>query len=235
MQPLLANSNLAPTPTDIAFARDTYRELLQIRSESPLLRLQTAVQIQNQLQFHNVGPEQIPGLIVMSIDDVAGDNVDPNTDMMVILFNATPEEISFTETAVAGLPFALHPVLQNSVDDVVKTAVFEETNGTFTVPAWTTAVFVLPQGSIAISELISEEVTPVDLVEEEDEVGETAVVEEVVEHNNESNESHSEETEVVDSPATPWGIWLGALGGGFLLALVTAWFSQRKRVAQEKH
>ncbi|MCB8975383.1 MAG: DUF3372 domain-containing protein [Ardenticatenaceae bacterium] len=54
MQPLLANPDLAPTPADIAFARDTFRELLQIRSGSPLFRLQTAVQVQDRLQFHNV-------------------------------------------------------------------------------------------------------------------------------------------------------------------------------------
>ncbi|MCP4420231.1 MAG: pullulanase-type alpha-1,6-glucosidase [Chloroflexi bacterium] len=229
MQPLLANPALAPSPEDIAFARDTYRELLQIRANSPLLRLQTAVQIQNRLQFHNTGLDQIPGLIVMSLSDVTGDDLDPKADMMMILFNATTETISFTETAVAGLPFALHPVLQNSVDGVVKTAVFAADNGIFEVPARTTAVFVLPQGSVAVVEEIEGETA----VSEETEA---VITEEAVEDHSEESDEHAEEAdghsptaEVVDTPSTPWVIWIGALGGGFLLAIIVAWLSQRKR------
>jgi pullulanase len=149
MQPLLANPDLAPAPEDIAFARDTFRELLQIRMSSPLFRLQTAVQVQERLQFHNVGVEQLPGLIVMSLSDLTGEDIDPSFDMVVVLFNANPESVSFTETAVSNLPFTLHPVQQNSVDGVVQTATFDAASGTFTLPAWTTAVFVLPQGSVA--------------------------------------------------------------------------------------
>jgi pullulanase len=81
---LLANPDLAPAPDDIAFARDTFRELLQIRMSSPLFRLQTAVQVQERLQFHNVGAEQLPGLIVMSLSDLTGEDIDPSFDMVVV-------------------------------------------------------------------------------------------------------------------------------------------------------
>ncbi len=230
MAPLLANPDLAPTPEDIAFARDTFRELLQIRSGSPLFRLQTAAQVQERLQFHNGGAEQIPGLIVMSLSDITGEDIDPNYDMVVVLFNATPDEMAFAETTVANLPFTLHPIQQNSVDSVVQTAAFEASSGTFTVPAWTTAVFVLPQGSVepevsaesesAVEPTAEAEVEPT--AEAEAEAPE-AEVETAVE------EIESEAEPVEDAPGTAWGIWLGAIGGGFLLALIVAWLSRRRR------
>jgi pullulanase len=238
MQPLLANLDLAPAPEDIAFARDTFRELLQIRMSSPLFRLQTAVQVQERLQFHNVGAEQLPGLIVMSLSDLTGEDIDPSFDMVVVLFNANPESVSFTETAVSNLPFTLHPVQQNSVDGVVQTATFDAASGTFTVPAWTTAVFVLPQGSVAqpdrsetidIEEAPAEEAPVVsDEPAEEEVVAETAVDTEAEEAHSEAEE-HGEAEMIENAPGTPWLIWLGAVGGGFLLALIIAWASRRQK------
>ncbi len=226
MQPLLANPDLAPTPDDIAFARDTYRELLQIRAGSPLFRLQTAVQVQDRLLFHNTGTEQIPGLIVMSLSDLTGEELDPNADMMVVLFNANPESVSFTETAVADLPFTLHPIQQNSVDGVVQTAAYDTASGTFTIPAWTTAVFVLPQGSV-------ETVSLTETVEIEAPVEEEAVVETAVEPTTEAAAAEAEP--IAEAAGTPWGILLGAIGGGFLLALIVAWLSRRKRQDAGQH
>ncbi|MCA9955747.1 MAG: pullulanase-type alpha-1,6-glucosidase, partial [Anaerolineales bacterium] len=238
MQPLLANPDLAPTPEDIAFARDTFRELLQIRMSSPLFRLQTAVQVQERLMFHNVGPDQVPGVIVMSLSDLTGEDIDPNYDMMVVVFNATPDEVSFTEEATASLPFSLHPIQQSSVDGVVQTAVFDETSGTFTVPAWTTAVFVLPQGSV--EQPTRGEETAVDVTTtEEPETAEGAVpVEETeadVTTEAEAEEAHGEAEMIEDAPGTPWLIWLGALGGGFLFALIVAWASRRQRHDKATH
>jgi pullulanase-type alpha-1,6-glucosidase len=235
MQPLLANPDLTPTPEDIAFARDTFRELLQIRAGSPLFRLQTAEQVQNRLQFHNTGEEQIPGLIVMSISDLTGEDIDPNFDMVVVLFNATPDEMSFTETAVTNLPFLLHPVQQNSVDSVVQTAAFEAASGTFTVPAWTTAVFVLPQGSVT-PEVRTEE-TEIEVEPVDEAVEEVAEPEDTSEAEAETvDEAPLIEAETIeDVPGTPWGIWLGAIGGGFLLALIVAWFSRRRRHSDGTH
>ncbi|MFQ5615868.1 MAG: alpha-1,6-glucosidase domain-containing protein [Anaerolineales bacterium] len=39
----------------------------------------------------NTGPGQIPALIVMSISDMVGENLDPNYDQIVDLFNAVPK------------------------------------------------------------------------------------------------------------------------------------------------
>ena len=227
MQPLLANPDLTPTPDDIAFARDTFRELLQIRASSPLFRLQTAVQIQERLQFHNTGSEQIPGLIVMSLSDLAGEDLDPNADMIVVLFNATPEQQLFTIDEMVDLPFSLHSVQTSSSDPILEEASYEVELGTFVVPAWTTAVFVLPQGSVAMPELIDEETAVADDGSETEPASETEESMEVEEPA--ESEEHGDESEIVDSPGRPWSIWLGALGGGFLLALIIAWLSQRKR------
>ncbi len=233
MQPLLANPDLAPTPEDIAFARDTFRELLQIRAGSPLFRLQTAVQIQDRLQFHNVGTAQIPGLIVMSLSDLTGEDIDPNYDIVVVVFNATPDEMSFTDTGFTNLPFALHSMQQNSVDDVVQTAAFEAASGSFMVPAWTTAVFVLPQGSVGTPSRTEETEIITDAGEESDAMVEGAETEAVTGETGEGTapeeEAHSQAEQIENAPGTPWIIWLGAVGGGFLLALIVAWFSQRKK------
>ncbi|VAW33191.1 Pullulanase, partial [hydrothermal vent metagenome] len=226
MQPLLANPALRPTPEDIAFARDTYLELLQIRAGSPLFRLQTAVQIQNRLQFLNSGQDQIPGLIVMSLSDMTGEEIDANFDMIVVLFNATPEQQLFSAGTLASLPFTLHPVQAESTDLLLREASYEFESGTFVVPAWTTAVFVLPQGSVVDAVEVEEAVV---------EVEETAVPEEEVEEAVVETAEESPAADIVDAPGTPWAIWLGALGGGFLLTLFVAWRSWRKRGEGAKH
>jgi pullulanase len=60
-----------------------------------------------------------------------------------VLFNARPETTTFTDNALAGMPFELHPVLAASSDPVVKESTFEIQSDTFSIPALTTAVFVV--------------------------------------------------------------------------------------------
>lgn len=241
METLLANPALTPTPADIAFARDTFRELLQIRDSSPLFRLQTAAQVQDRLQFHNTGVAQIPGLIVMSLSDLTGDDLDPNVDMMVVLFNATPEQQIFSVEALAGAPFSLHPVQANSVDPLLQEASYEFESGTFVVPGRTTAVFVLPQGSLEPTTRTEEVEVGSDAGDEADEMIEDAEAEEIGEAVEveetavEDDHSTDEEAPVENAPGLPWQIWLGALGGGFLLALIVAWRSQRKKAGNILH
>lgn len=148
-QPLLANAAITPGSADIVHTVTAFQELLQIRRSSPLFRLQTAESVMARVSFQNVGPEQIPGLIVMSLSDVAQEsNLDANYDQIVVLFNATGNSLEFSDGVFAGLPLVLHPVQQNSADGVVKTAVFDPATATFTIPARTTAVFVAAEGSI---------------------------------------------------------------------------------------
>ncbi|MCO5190486.1 MAG: pullulanase-type alpha-1,6-glucosidase [Anaerolineae bacterium] len=148
MQPLLANPDLKPTPEDIAANATHFQEMLAIRKSSPLFRLQSAEAIADSLQFHNTGPDQIPGLIVMSISD-------PDEADVIVLFNGTNEQQAFTIDERADSAMQLHPIQQESADERVRSAGFD--SGTFTVPARTTAVFI--EGvleSSAITEPVAE-------------------------------------------------------------------------------
>jgi pullulanase len=121
-----------------------FEEMLLIRGSSPLFRLTTAEQVQEKLRFYNTGQGQVPGLIVMGLWDEGRESLDPSHDLIVTLFNATPEAQTFRLDEVSGRKLRLHPVQADSADAVVRSASFDEATGTFTVPAWTTAVFVEP-------------------------------------------------------------------------------------------
>lgn len=94
----------------------------------------------DRVAFHNTGPMQYPGLIVMSIADDYGD-VDLTNELVVVLINAADEPASFVFPA-GDNEFSLHPVQAASVDPVVQTAYYDTTAETFEVPARTTAVFL---------------------------------------------------------------------------------------------
>ena len=147
MAPLLANPDLAPQPEHIAAASAHFREMAQIRASSPLFRLRTAEDVQARLQFLNTGPDQVPGVIVMNLSDALGENLDPQYDRIVVVFNADDEEVVFTAEELAGREMALHPVLAASADPVVTGATWDSDSGELTVPGRTTAVFVQPEGT----------------------------------------------------------------------------------------
>jgi len=142
MRPLLADPALDPEPDDIAAAASHLQEMLEVRESTPLFRLQTEGDVMDRVAFHNTGPDQVPGLIVMSISDMVGDDLDPELEEVVALFNASDEPVTLPLAAAAGREFELHPVQQSSADSVVASASFDEASGAFTVPARTTAVFV---------------------------------------------------------------------------------------------
>ncbi|NDJ77283.1 MAG: pullulanase-type alpha-1,6-glucosidase, partial [Chloroflexi bacterium] len=141
----LADPALAPEPDDILLTVNHTQEMLSIRSSSRLFRLETAADIQERVVFHNTGPDQIPALIVMSISDMTDVDLDPNTEFIVVLFNAGDEDITFTQPDLIDLALELHPIQISSYDTVVQTAAFDAESGTFSIPARTTAVFVLPE------------------------------------------------------------------------------------------
>jgi pullulanase-type alpha-1,6-glucosidase len=145
MQPILTNSALIPTHDDIMLSVNVFREMLQIRYSSPLFRLTTAEEVQARLSFLNTGPEQVPGVIVMALSDTVGENLDPKYQMVVVVFNATPDTLSYEAVDLTGMDLVLHPVLQASYDAMAQEASFHSASGTFSLPAWTTSVFVLPE------------------------------------------------------------------------------------------
>ncbi len=148
MRPLLGTLP-PPTRDDILNSAAHFQEMVQIRQSSYLFRMELASDIQERLTFHNTGPDQIPGLIVMGLWDIGHmtQGMDPNYQLIVVLFNANDEAQTFTDEAFAGFEMELHPVLAESHDPVVRTAVFNPETGSFTVPGRTTAVFVLPEGA----------------------------------------------------------------------------------------
>eukprot|EP01093_Parvamoeba_rugata_P019348 TRINITY_DN865_c0_g1_i1.p1 TRINITY_DN865_c0_g1~~TRINITY_DN865_c0_g1_i1.p1 ORF type:complete len:765 (+),score=222.14 TRINITY_DN865_c0_g1_i1:1762-4056(+) len=147
IMPISANADAQAMPQDIAYAGDVFQEFLAIRSASPLFRLTTEQDVIDRVGFHNVGENQQHGLIVMSIDDGEGlVDLDTAVDAVVVVINATQQALSHTVLTATG--FELHPTLKNSVDSSMTEVSFtaSETDGTFTVPAYTMAVFVKPQG-----------------------------------------------------------------------------------------
>jgi pullulanase-type alpha-1,6-glucosidase len=157
MQPLLADPALAASKVYIDRSDRLFRELLRIRYSSRLFRLQTAEDIQARLAFLNTGPDQLPGLIVMTLSDALDPDIDPGIESIVVLVNANDEAQTFTAAELADKKMVLHPVQQGSVDPVVKTARYDRATGAFSVPARTTVVFVeYERPAVRIAHLIEE-------------------------------------------------------------------------------
>ncbi|MCP3974826.1 MAG: DUF3372 domain-containing protein, partial [bacterium] len=155
MQPLLADPSLTPVPGDIAASVAHLREILAIKSSTPLFNLTSAQDIQDRVAFHNTGPAQVPGMIVMSVSDLIGEDLDPGVDEIVVVFNATDGPQALAVPAPVEGSFRLHPVQRHSADPVVRTAAFDSALGTFTVPARTTAVFESTTSLGALGEVLA--------------------------------------------------------------------------------
>ncbi len=140
MRPLLASPALKPGPADISVAHASALDLLRLRFSSPLFRLGSAELIQQRVAFPTGGPDQIPGVIVMTIDDVGGSDLDADRERLVVVWNATPDSQTVNVAGAGSL--VLHPVQVSGSDDVVK----QTTVGadTVTVPARTVAVLEDP-------------------------------------------------------------------------------------------
>lgn len=155
---LFANPNTKPAAADIAHSSAVFDEFLHIASGSPLFSLQTAQDVIDRVGFHDGGKTQVAGLIVMSIDDGVGTvtgtdstartDLDPSVNAVVVIINGTGVTQSPKVKTAAG--FSLHQTQQNSADAVVRTASFvlDGESGVFTVPAYTTAVFVKAQAGV---------------------------------------------------------------------------------------
>jgi pullulanase len=144
MRPLLADSRLRVSAADIRAARAHFQEMLKIRRSSGLFRLRTGEDVSRCLRFLSTGPEQLPGLIVMSLEDPTPQ--DPRRERIVVLFNARPTEAAFVAGPLRGAGFSLHEVQARSADPVVRRSAFDTRAGRFTVPGRTTAVFVEYEG-----------------------------------------------------------------------------------------
>ena len=117
-----------------------------LRKSTPLFHLATGDEIKARVALRNTGPDQQPGLIVMTISDQTGVDLDPNLRGVVVFFNADKVSKVVVMPEYAGLSLELHRIQRASVADrVVRESAFDARSGTFTVPARTTAVFIEPQ------------------------------------------------------------------------------------------
>jgi pullulanase len=142
-QPLLANAAIKPTPVEIAWARDEFRDLLKIRRSTTLLRLRSADDIKARLKFYNTGSQQVPTVLVGDLDGrgYAG----ANFQELAYFVNVDKSAHAIAIPALQGRAFQLHPVHTafNAADKRAAQASYDGASGTFTIPARTAVAFVV--------------------------------------------------------------------------------------------
>ncbi|MEU7589327.1 pullulanase-type alpha-1,6-glucosidase [Micromonospora sp. NPDC049230] len=138
-KPLLADPALVPDCTAISTTDARYAELLRIRASSPVFDLATAEQVQRRVAFPLSGAQETPGVLTMTLD---ARGLGGAWASVTVVFNGTPSAAAQTVTGLRGADVALHPVLVESADPVLRTASFDRAAGTFRVPARSVAVFV---------------------------------------------------------------------------------------------
>ena len=144
MRPLLADPALKPTQDDAREATAMAKDLLELRFSTPLFRLGSAEAIRAKVSFPVSGTSDAhPGVIVMRIDDTVGTDVDPALRGLVVVLNASPDAVAQRVPGLSG-PVSLSPVQREGADSVARSAAYDSSSSTLTVPARTVAVFVQP-------------------------------------------------------------------------------------------
>jgi len=134
----LADGAIAPTPADIAWARDVFRDLLKIRASTPLLRLGSAAEIEKRVSFPGSGQGQNPVLVATRID---GRGLGGHQAVMTLI-NVAPTAQVLALPEEASTRWALHPVQRQGADQRVRREA-RFANGRFEVPARSAVVFVV--------------------------------------------------------------------------------------------
>jgi pullulanase/glycogen debranching enzyme len=143
MTPILTNPLIKPDTRAILQAKAAFEDMLRIRQDSTLFRLRTAQDVIERLKFYNVGPDQVPGMIAMSIDGTNPSNYPgARYKAVVVMFNVDKVAKTVAIPELKGRKLQLHRIQRNGSDDVVKASTFDGASGSFTIPARTTAVFV---------------------------------------------------------------------------------------------
>ncbi len=141
--PLLADPAIKPTQTEIAWARDAFRDLLKIRYSSTLFRLRTGDEIKSRLMFHNTGSTQLPTVLAGHLD--GNGYAGAGFKEVLYLLNVDKQPQTLTVDALKGKSFVLHPVhsAPGAADKRAAAATYAAAAGAFTVPARTAVVFVV--------------------------------------------------------------------------------------------
>lgn len=140
--PLLADPALKPTPEDMAFSYAHFQTMLQIRRSSELFRLSSAELIKQKLWFLNTGPEQVVGLVVMVLDDEVGEACDSPFCRIVVAFNGSHQQLSYSDASFGHYDLQLHPLLRNGYDPLLEQASFDRSHGSISVPGFSCVVWV---------------------------------------------------------------------------------------------
>jgi len=138
----MTNPNISVEKRHMELASKLFREQLEIRYSSPLFRLQSAEQIHERVGYHNTGPDQVPGVIMMTVSDgrCAGDDLDSDIDGLIVLFN------SHIESQTVTLPqenVTLHSIMADGADEALKNVRIEGNN--LVIPPLSSIVLVKPQ------------------------------------------------------------------------------------------
>ncbi|MFM4931405.1 pullulanase-type alpha-1,6-glucosidase [Aeromonas dhakensis] len=143
-------THVKPSGADMATMVGFYQELAELRQSSRLLRLGSGAEVIKRVDFRNTGPDQVPGLIVMTVDDGvnAGADLDPAIDGLVVMINATnaPQSVNDfrdgNDQPIDLTSLQLSPA-HHGGESIARDAAVN--GGTLTLGAWSAAVFVKPQ------------------------------------------------------------------------------------------
>ncbi|HGY5236939.1 TPA: pullulanase-type alpha-1,6-glucosidase [Aeromonas salmonicida subsp. pectinolytica] len=142
--------HVKPSGADMATMVGFYQELAELRQSSRLLRLGSGAEVIKRVDFRNTGPDQVPGLIVMTVDDGvnAGADLDPAIEGLVVMINATNQPQSISDFRDGkDQPIDLS-TLQLSPAHHAGSSIADgalASGGQLTLGAWSVAVFVKPQ------------------------------------------------------------------------------------------
>ena len=141
MAPILANALVKPDSAAIVAARDYFAELLEIRKDSSLFRLRSAQDVMERVKFHNTGPQQVAGVIAMSIDGRGYKHAQYKNVAVFFNVDKVARDVTVAELRERGL--SIHKVQRKSeADPLAKTATYDRATGTFRIPPRSTVVFV---------------------------------------------------------------------------------------------
>jgi pullulanase-type alpha-1,6-glucosidase len=130
----------------IQFSSSVFKEMLAIRMNSPLFRLTNEQDIINKVSFLNAADSsskeqtQQLGLIVMKLDDNAGEAVDDNYQSIIVIFNTSDKTQVFDTGVNSTQGYQLHPIQRDGVDELIKQSKVTTTG--FKVPPLSSVVFV---------------------------------------------------------------------------------------------
>jgi pullulanase len=142
IQPLLANPAIKPSGTDIALARDMFRDLLQIRSSSTLFRLRSADDVKARLSFPNTGSAQNPVVQAGHLDG----NGYAGANFREVLYFVNVDKVAqqITLPGEKSKSYVLHPTHLAAADRrAANDARYDAASGAFTIPPRSAVVYVV--------------------------------------------------------------------------------------------